>query len=321
MRVGASIGMALSADGNEAADEILANADIAMYRAKGNGRGRYELFDEAMQEWVTTQVALEAALRHAVPRNELQLFCQPFVAADTGRIRGFEALLRWNRPGFGLVSPDEFIPMAEEAGLMLDIGSWVLEEACRQAVEWDRRWPEENLGIAVNLSSRQILTGDVARRSSRGALERTGLRPEMLTLELTESTLMDDTVGVEGLLHELRHLGVNLSLDDFGTGYSSLTYLRTFPINIVKIDRSFVRAIGTDDEDTAVMAAVISFAKHLDLRVVAEGIENDEQLRVMLDLGCPYLQGYLFSQPRPIDEVDDLVVSAHFGRHLRLIPE
>ena len=307
-RVGASIGMALSADGNEAADEILANADIAMYRAKGNGRSRYELFDEVMQQWVTKQVALEAALRQAVPRNELRLYCQPFIAADTGRIRGFEALLRWDRPGFGLVSPDDFIPMAEEAGLMLDIGGWVLEEACRHAVEWQRRWPGRHLGVAVNLSSRQILTGDVLELVS-GVLARTGLKPSMLTLELTERTLIDDTVGVEGLLRELRNLGVNLALDDFGTGYSSLTYLRTFPINVVKIDRSFVRAIGTADEDTAVMAAVIAFARHLDLQVVAEGIENEHQLAVLLELGCPYLQGYLFSHPRPIDDVRDLIDS------------
>jgi diguanylate cyclase (GGDEF)-like protein/PAS domain S-box-containing protein len=307
-RVSASIGMALSNDGTELADTILSNADIAMYRAKGNGRSRYELFDEAMQQWVTTQVALETALREAIPRDELRMFCQPFIAADTGMIRGFEALLRWERPGFGLVSPDEFIPMAEEAGLMLDIGTWVLEEACRHAAEWYRRWPERRLGIAVNLSSRQLLNPEILDRVA-GALERTGLPPEMLTLEVTEGALIDDPVGVEGLLHELREIGVNLSLDDFGTGYSSLTFLHTFPINIVKIDKSFIRAIGTADEDTAIMAAVIAFAKNLDLRVVAEGIENHDQLAVLLQLECPYLQGYLFSHPRPIDEVPALLGS------------
>ena len=312
-RVSASIGMALSADGTEPADVILSNADIAMYRAKGNGRSRYELFDEAMQLWVTTQVALEAALREAVPRNELRLFCQPFIAADTGLVRGFEALLRWERPGYGLVSPDAFIPMAEEAGLMLDIGGWVLEEACRHAAEWWRRWPDRRLGIAVNLSDRQLVDGDILGLVS-GALERTGLPPDMLTLEFTESALIDDTVGgVDGTLRELRRLGVNLSLDDFGTGYSSLTFLHTFPINIVKIDRSFVKAIGTEDEETAIMSAVIAFAKNLDLRVVAEGIENHAQLAKLLELGCPYLQGYLFSQPRPIDDVPGLVGSAPLG--------
>jgi len=315
-RVSASIGMALSADGDESAEEILSNADIAMYRAKGNGRSRYELFDEAMQLWVTAQVALEAALREAVPRNELRLFCQPFISADTGMVRGFEALVRWERPGFGLVAPDAFIPMAEEAGLMLDIGGWVLEEACRHAAEWWRRWPERRLGIAVNLSQRQLLTGDILGLVT-GALERTGLPPDMLTLEVTESALLDDAVGgVDVILHELRTLGVNLSLDDFGTGYSSLTFLRTFPINIVKIDKSFVDALGTEREDLAVMAALIAFARNLDLHVVAEGIENHEQLAKLLALGCPYLQGYLFSLPRPIEDVDGLVGSAPLGASL-----
>jgi EAL domain-containing protein (putative c-di-GMP-specific phosphodiesterase class I) len=299
--------MALSADGTEPAEVILSNADIAMYRAKGNGRSRYELFDEAMQMWVTTQVALEEALRSAVPNNELRLFCQPFVAADTGLVRGFEALLRWERPGFGLVSPDDFIPMAEEAGLILDIGVWVLEEACRHAAEWYRLWPERRLGIAVNLSNRQLLTGDILGYVA-GALERTGLPPDMLTLEVTEGALIDDTVGaVQGLLRDLRDLGVNLSLDDFGTGYSSLTFLHTFPINIVKIDKSFVKAIGTENEDTAIMAAVIAFARNLDLRVVAEGVESHAQLAKLLELGCPYLQGYLFAQPRPIGDVPALI--------------
>jgi diguanylate cyclase len=308
-RVSASIGMALSADGAESAESMLSNADIAMYRAKGNGRSRYELFDDAMQQWVTTQVALEVALREAVPRNELRLYCQPFIDADTGMIRGFEALVRWERPGFGLVTPEEFIPMAEEAGLMLDIGSWVLEEACRHAADWERRWPDRHLGIAVNLSNRQLLTGDILGLVT-GALDRTGLRPSRLTLEVIESALLDDTMGVDGLLRQLRTLGVNLALDDFGTGYSSLTFLHTFPINIVKIDKSFIRAIGTDEEDTAVMAAVIAFAKNLDLRVVAEGIENREQLAVLLELQCPYLQGYLFSRPRPMDDVAELLESA-----------
>jgi EAL domain-containing protein (putative c-di-GMP-specific phosphodiesterase class I) len=257
-------------------------------------------------------VALEAALRFAVPHNELRLFCQPFIAADTGLVRGFEALLRWERPGFGLVAPDEFIPMAEEAGLMVEIGGWVLEEACRHAADWWRQWPERRLGISVNLSNRQLLIGDVLGLVA-GVLERTGLPPDMLTLEVTESALIEDTVGAaEGLLRDLRAVGVNISLDDFGTGYSSLTFLRTFPINIVKIDGSFVEAIGSRHEDTAILAALIAFAKNLDLRVVAEGIENQAQLAKLIALGCPYLQGYLFSQPRPIDEVPALVGSAPF---------
>ena len=304
--VSASIGIALSADGSETADAILSNADIAMYRAKDNGRSRYELFDETMQQWITTQVALEASLRQALARDELRLFCQPFVAAETGVIRGFEALVRWQRPGFGLVTPDAFIPIAEETGLIVEIGAWVLEQACRHAAGWARRWPDKRLGISVNLSSRQLLSGDIVDVVT-GALERTGLDPSMLTLELTESTLIDDAVGAQALLRELRDLGINLALDDFGTGYSSLTYLRAFPINILKIDRSFVRAIGTEREDSAIVGAVIGLAKNLDLSVVAEGVENQEQLAVLVRLHCPYVQGYLFSHPRPIDEATDLI--------------
>jgi diguanylate cyclase (GGDEF)-like protein/PAS domain S-box-containing protein len=310
--VSASIGIALSVDGSETTDAILANADIAMYRAKDNGRSRCELFDETMQQWVTTRIALETALRQALARHELRLYCQPFVEAETGLIRGFEALLRWERPGFGLVTPDEFIPIAEETGLIVDIGRWVLEEACRHAASWARRWPDQNLGISVNLSSRQLLTGDILDVVT-GALAHTGLDPAMLTLELTESTLIDDALSAQALLRELRDLGLNLALDDFGTGYSSLTYLRAFPINILKIDKSFVHAIGTEPDDTAIVASVIALAKNLGLSVVAEGVENHEQLALLQELQCPYFQGYLFSRPRPIDEVAALVEASTLG--------
>ena len=311
-RVSASIGIALCADGDETADGILANADIAMYRAKDNGRNCYELFDEAMQQWVTAQVALEADLRQAVAREELRVHFQPFVEADTGVIRGFEALVRWERPRFGLVMPDNFIPLAEESGLIVDIGAWVLEAACRNAAEWNQRWPGRRLGVAVNVSSRQLLAGDIMEVVS-GALARTGLDPTRLTLELTESTLIDDAVTAESLLRELRSLGVNLALDDFGTGYSSLTYLRAFPMNILKIDKSFVRAIGTEREDTAIVAAVLALARNLGLSVVAEGIERHEQLAVLHQLGCPYMQGYLFSKPRSATEIADLVEGPTLG--------
>ncbi len=310
--VSASIGIALSGAGTETADAILANADIAMYRAKRNGRSCYALFDETMQRWVTTQAALETALRQALRRNELRLFCQPFIAADSGLIRGFEALLRWERPGFGLVAPDEFIPVAEETGLIVDIGAWVLEEACRHAAMWARSWPDKRLGIAVNLSSRQLLTGDILDVVTR-ALEHSGLDPTMLTLELTESTLIDDAVGAQALLHQLRDLGLNLALDDFGTGYSSLTYLRAFPINILKIDKSFVGAIGAEGEDNAIVAAVIGLADNLGLRVVAEGVETHEQLAVLRDMRCPYVQGFLFSRPIPIDDAVGLVEGPTLG--------
>lgn len=311
--VGASIGLALSADGDLTADAILANADIAMYRAKENGRSRYELFDEAMQEWVTTQTALEAALREATPRHQLRLHYQPIIQADTGLIRGVEALVRWERPGFGLVAPHEFIPAAEDSGLIVEIGAWVLGEACQQAAIWARRWPERRLGIAVNVSARQLQSRDIVALVA-DILARTQLDPTLLTLELTESTLVGDALGARALLEELQDFGINLSLDDFGTGYSSLTYLRAFPIDIVKIDKSFIRTIVTEPDDTAIVSAVIALARSLGISVVAEGVETAEQLAVLLQLQCPYVQGYLFSRPRPSNEIAELVE----GRPLRL---
>jgi diguanylate cyclase (GGDEF)-like protein/PAS domain S-box-containing protein len=304
--ISASVGIAFSDDGKQTADAILANADIAMYRAKSNGRSRYELFDAAMQEWVTTHVALETALRQAVARNELRLYAQPVVESDTGVVRSFEALVRWERPGFGFVDPDQFIPTAEETGLIVDIGAWVLDQACRHAATWAQRWPDRQLDVAVNVSSRQLLTGDFVATVTN-TLERTGLEPARLTLELTESTLIDDAFTVEPLLRQLRSQGVNLALDDFGTGYSSLTYLRAFPINIVKIDKTFIRSIGTEREDTAIVAAVIALAENLAINVIAEGIETEEQFAVLHQLACPYMQGYLFAQPKPIDQVPTLL--------------
>jgi EAL domain-containing protein (putative c-di-GMP-specific phosphodiesterase class I) len=277
-----------------------------MYRAKANGRSCFELFDEAMQQWVANQSALESALRHAVARDELRLVCQPVVDTADGNVRAFEALVRWERPGCGLVPPDEFISTAEETGLIVDIGAWVLDEACRHAAGWAQRWPDRRLGISVNVSSRQLLTGDFVETVSR-ALARSGLDATLLTLELTESTLIDDAGVVEPLLREIRDMGVNLALDDFGTGYSSLTYLRAFPINIVKIDKSFIRAIGTEREDTAIVTAVIGLAENLGLRVIAEGVETREQLAALLQLACPSVQGYLFSRPIPIGDAATLL--------------
>jgi diguanylate cyclase (GGDEF)-like protein/PAS domain S-box-containing protein len=299
--VGASVGIALSADGTETADSILSNADIAMYRAKENGRGRYELFDATMQQWITAQARVESSLRQALPRAELRLFCQPFIASDTGTIRGFEALLRWERPGFGLVAPNEFIRIAEETGLIVDIGTWVLEQACVHAARWARRWPDRRLGISVNLSSRQLLSGDILDVVGN-ALACAGLDPTLLTLELTETALVDDVISAQALLRALRNSGVNVALDDFGTGYSSLTYLRSLPINIIKIDQSFVRAMDTERGDTAIVAAIIALGENLGLQVVAEGVETHEQLDMLLGLHCPYLQGYVFSVPIPIDD-------------------
>ncbi len=308
-RVTASVGIMLSIDGTETPDTMLRQADTAMYRAKDGGKARYELFDEAMQHWVAARLELEVALRRAVTGNELVLHYQPVLDADSGMVVSFEALVRWDRPGFGLVQPGEFIAIAEETGLILEIGTWVLDEACRQAAAWTTRWPDRRIGIAVNISSRQILKGKLTDTVT-SALARSGLDPTLLTLELTETTLIDDALTAEAVLQELRGYGVNLALDDFGTGYSSLTYLRTFPINIIKIDQSFVRTIGTEREDTAIVAAVVALARNLNLKVVAEGIETPEQLATLMYLNCDLLQGYLFARPAPLEDVPALVEGA-----------
>jgi diguanylate cyclase (GGDEF)-like protein/PAS domain S-box-containing protein len=312
IRMSASVGIALCSSPSETAETMLANADIAMYRAKEKGRRRYELFDETMQLWVTSQAELEAALRAALTNDELCLFYQPIIEAGSGVIRGFEALVRWEPLGAALVMPDEFIPLAEETGMIVDIGKWVLNQACVDAAEWNKRWPNRYLSVTVNLSGRQLTQGDLVQ-VVKDALACSGLEPTLLTLEITESTLIEDELKVNPLLVELRELGVHLALDDFGTGYSSLTYLRTFPFDAVKIDKSFVRALGTEREDTAIVAAVIALAKQLGLHVVAEGVENYAQLAVLHQFDCPFLQGYLFSRPVPLARVASLLDGQTLG--------
>jgi diguanylate cyclase (GGDEF)-like protein len=305
-RVTMSIGIAFSSDGSETAETLLQNADLALYRAKEAGRARFEIFGETLRHEVAVRRELELALRQAVPRDELRVYFQPIIATETGAIASFEALARWERPGYGLVPPKEFIAVAEETGLIAELGAWVLENACRQAASWMTRWPERRIGIAVNLSGHQIMTGHVVELVQR-ILTTSGLDPRLLTLELTESTLIDNSANTEPLLRALRDLGVNLAIDDFGTGYSSLTYLRRLPINVVKIDQSFIRAIGTEREDTAIVAAVINLARNLNLHVVAEGVETPQQLATLVQLNCASLQGYLFSRPRPGDELSRLI--------------
>jgi diguanylate cyclase (GGDEF)-like protein/PAS domain S-box-containing protein len=304
MHVSASIGIALSVDGDATADEILANADMAMYRAKDGGRNRYELFDAAMQQWVTSRIELEKALQQAVARDELRLHYQPIIETDTGRIRGVEALVRWERPGFGLVGPDEFIPAAEDTGFIVEMGTWVLNQACEDAARWAKRWPGRQLGVSVNVAARQLATADIVEVIT-ATLARTGLDPTLLTLELTESTLIDDTANTQTILHEIRGLGLNLSLDDFGTGYSSISYLQRFTFDVVKVDRSFIKPLGHHPSARALVDSMISMARALDLPVVAEGVESETQLAMLKDLGCSYLQGFLFARPMPVSQLEE----------------
>jgi diguanylate cyclase (GGDEF)-like protein len=316
--VSASIGIAFSTSGGETAEKILHDADAAMYRAKHDGRARVELFDDAMQQLMTARLELESSLRRAIAEEELRVFYQPIMGSDARTVVGFEALVRWDRPGFGLVEPGSFIAVAEESGMIVDIGSWVLNEACRQAATWVVQWPDRRLGIAINISSRQVLHGSIVE-IARTALSVSGLDPTLLTLELTETTLIDDAISVQAIIRDLQELGISIALDDFGTGYSSLTYLRTFPIDIIKIDGSFIRTMGTEREAAAIVAAIISLARSLNIAVVAEGIERPEQLVALTDLKCDMLQGYLFSHPKEVEELPALLDgSALVGRTTRM---
>ena len=303
---GLSIGIAFSGTGEEDGETLLQNADLALYRAKQEGRSRFEVFGAALRAQVDARRDTEKALRQGIPRNELRVYFQPIIATDDGTITSFEALARWQRPGHGLISPGDFIHIAEEAGLIAELGAWVLGHACQQAATWAARWPDRRIGVAVNLSAHQLVRGDVVELVEH-ALTTSGLDAQLLTLELTESTIIDNPQDAEQLLLRLRDLGVNLAIDDFGTGYSSLTYLRRLPITSIKIDQSFIRAIGTEKEDTAIVAAVINLARNLNLRVVAEGVETAQQLATLVHLNCAHLQGYFFSEPKPADQLPDLI--------------
>jgi EAL domain-containing protein (putative c-di-GMP-specific phosphodiesterase class I) len=294
-----SVGIALSGGELETPETLLRNADAAMYRAKEHGRARTELFESDAHDQAVRHLRTGNELHRALERGELRLHYQPIVSLEAGRITGFEALVRWQHPQRGLVQPDDFVGLAEETGLVVPIGSWVLEEACRQAAQWRDRGSE--LSISVNLSPRQLaepgLTDDVAR-----VLHLTGIDPEVLWLEITESTLMRDAETAVRTLGSLRALGVGLAVDDFGTGYSSMSYLKRFPVQALKVDRTFVDGLGRDPEDSAICTAVVTLAHALGLRAVAEGVETAEQLAELRTLGCELAQGYLFGRPAPAEE-------------------
>ena len=289
----ASIGLALAAPG-ETSETLLSGADAAMYVAKGRGRWRYELFEPAMRDVAVERSSLRADLEWALQRDELEMHYQPVIDVLSGEVRGFEALLRWRNPARGLLAPNEFIELAEQSGLIVAIGGWVLDQACEQARAW--RAQDSTLTMAVNVSARQLLDPDLVTRIS-GALAASGLDPEALVLEITESATVDDTEAVIARLHELRALGVRLAIDDFGTGYSSLTHLRRFPVDQLKIDRSFVAEVTANAEDRAIVASVIDLAHALGVSVVAEGVETDEQLLELMAMGCDLAQGFRWRRP------------------------
>jgi diguanylate cyclase (GGDEF)-like protein/PAS domain S-box-containing protein len=303
----ASIGIAISSPGQDTPGDLVRNADVAMYRAKANGRARAVVFDEGLDALAVGRLELETELRRAIDQGELEVYYQPIVDLPTGRIQGMEALVRWRHPQHGLIAPDRFIPLAEETGLIIPLGMWVLETACRQLWAWGTLGGfDADLSMSVNLSARQFqhptLVDDIAR-----VLRESRLDPSRLMLEITESIAMRDAASAASILAELKGLGVRLAIDDFGTGYSSLSYLHRFPIDLLKIDRSFVARLGGERNDAAIVEAVIALARGLNMEVTAEGIETSEQLARLGALGCHHGQGYYFARPLPAAGATELL--------------
>jgi diguanylate cyclase (GGDEF)-like protein len=293
--VDASIGISFGGAGDRTGDELIRAADLAMYQAKRNGKGRYEMFEPAMQDRLLRTLDLDADLRRAVERDEFVLLYQPILDLDDGRIRAAEALVRWRHPERGIVFPGDFVPLAEETGLIVPIGGWVLQEACRQAAHWNTgRAGPEPLTVSVNLSARQLHLPGLPNVVAQ-VLSDTALDPGCLILEITESQLLHDTDVMISRLRDLKKLGLRLALDDFGTGYSSLGYLRRFPIDMIKIDKSFVAEMTAGHEQAALARAVVQLGRTLRLTVVAEGIETAEQLGQLREAGCQLGQGHLFA--------------------------
>jgi len=303
--IGCSIGATLFPEDGTSVDELLMHADIAMYNAKEAGKNTSRFFDMEMNQESGERMTMQTDLRHALARNEFLLFYQPKLDIQNNRIIGFEALIRWDHPQQGLLSPMRFIPNAEQSGLILQISDWVLQQACSQA----KTWHDQGLGpftMAVNLSAMHFRRHSVSA-SVRQALEQSGLDPALLELELTESLLIQNNQSTLDTLQELKQLGVSLSIDDFGTGYSSLSYLHRFPIDTLKIDRSFVFTMAEDEDDLAIVTAIIAMGKSLRMEIIAEGVETETQLSLLRERGCNAIQGYLLSKPLPVSELGSLL--------------
>jgi diguanylate cyclase (GGDEF)-like protein len=295
--VTASIGIVLSLSGLDRPEDVLRDADIAMYRAKANGRARYEIYDAIMRQRILDRLTLEAELRTALDTDDLMVHYQPIMEISNGQVTGFEALARWNHPRTGMMYPGQFLPLAEETGLIIAIDRWVLHHACEQTVIWQKQFPRlAALSINVNISSRQITQPDFVSYLKQ-SLRETGLAPGCLLLEITENTIMENFDQTAAVLQELRQVGVKIYIDDFGVGYSSLNYLSRFPINSLKIDRSFIHMMTEDSSYLKIVQAIIRLTHSLGLSVTAEGVETQEQLSQLRELKCEYIQGYLISKP------------------------
>jgi diguanylate cyclase (GGDEF)-like protein len=305
---GVSIGIALAPNDGNAADHLMKCADLALYRAKAEGRGTFRFFEPDMDEHIQARRALEVDLRRALTAGEFTLAYQPQINLGSNQLIAMEALLRWNHAERGPVPPSEFIPLAEEMGLIVPLGEWVLREACRDAA----RWPDP-IKVAVNLSPVQFRNRGLVTTVTQ-ALAAAGLAPHRLELEITEAVLLQDDEAIVTMLHQLRALGVRISMDDFGTGYSSLSYLRSFPFDKIKIDRSFIKDIERNRDSAVIIKAIASLGQRLGIETTAEGIETAEQLELVRRAGCTEMQGYLASPPRPASEAADLI--ARFRREV-----
>ncbi len=299
--IGACIGLAMATTRPTSGDDIIRNADLALYRAKGQGGNTLQMFLPGMDKAMRKRRELEIDLRHAVRNDEFVLHYQALASTSTGEASTYEALIRWNHPKHGLMQPDAFIPLAEETGLINDIGSWVLRRACADAAEWEK--PHR---VAVNVSARQIMS-KVIYKQVTDALEKSELDPKRLELEVTESILIENPEKTRNLFNELRKLGVTISLDDFGTGYSSLSYLVRFPFDKVKIDKSFIQAAEKSEEDLSIVRSILGLAGNLGIKTAAEGIESDVQLKMVQDEGCDEMQGFLIEMPKPMTDIPELM--------------
>ena len=307
-----SVGIAIYPVDGDNSDDLLKNADTAMYRAKEEGRNGYRFYTADMNAKAVEHLIMESSLRHALERNEFEVHYQPQMDLHSRELMGFEALLRWRHPELGLLYPSQFMSSAEDTGLIVGIGEWVLHQACAQAAAWQQQGLPP-LRVAVNLSGRQFREDNLVESVAR-ALRESKLTPHLLELEITESFLLDNIASASITLNRLHDLDVQISMDDFGTGYSSLSYLKRFPLNSLKIDQSFVRDITTDPDDAAIAEAIIALAKTLRLRVMAEGVETDEQLYFLRTRGCDLVQGYLISRPLPADQVLSWYHATHAER-------
>jgi diguanylate cyclase (GGDEF)-like protein/PAS domain S-box-containing protein len=301
LNIGVSIGIAFAPNDGEDPDQLLKNADMALYRAKEDGRATYRFFEPGMDARAQARRLLEIDLRAALTRDEFEVHYQPIHDLNTDRITAFEALIRWKHPLRGMISPMDFIPLAEETGLITQLGDWILRKACMDAAAWSRE-----VRVAVNLSPVQFKNSNLVQ-SVISALAASGLAPERLELEITESVLLQDSEATLAALHRLRSFGVKISMDDFGTGYSSLSYLRSFPFDKIKIDRSFVHELATREDSMAIVRAVTGLGKSLGISIVAEGVETNEQLGLLRTEGCTEVQGFLFSRPRPAQDVEAML--------------